>query len=131
MRAWARRRSVWLLPFGTSCCAADLAALFAPPHDLGRFGLRLVHDPSGADAVVIAGRVTRALAPHLLQAFQSMPRPARAIAFGTCACSGGAYDNDEVVPADAVIPVDAYVPGCPPGPESLRRALQQLNWSGS
>ncbi|MCY3735582.1 MAG: NADH-quinone oxidoreductase subunit NuoB [Gemmatimonadaceae bacterium] len=131
MRGWARRRSIWLLPFGTSCCAADLAALFAPPHDFGRFGVRLVHDPSQADAIVIAGRVTRALAPHLLQAFRSMPRPARAVAFGTCACSGGAYDTDQVVSADAVIPVDAYVPGCPPEPGSLRTALQQLNWAGS
>ncbi len=131
MRSWARRRSIGLLPFGTSCCAADLAALFAPPHDMGRFGLRCVHDPLQADVMVIAGRVTRALAPHLLQAFESMARPARVIAFGTCACSGGAYDTAEVMAADAVVPVDAYVPGCPPEPGGLRSALQQLNWSGS
>ena len=69
MRLWARRRSIWILPFGTSCCAADLAALFAPPHDMGRLGIRCVHDPARADALVVAGRVTRALAPHLVHAF--------------------------------------------------------------
>ena len=131
MRVWARRRSVWILPFGTSCCAADLAALFAPPHDMGRLGVRCVHDPARADALVVAGRVTRSLAPHLVQAFQAMARPARVVAFGSCACSGGAYDTEEVVAADEVIPVDSYVPGCPPEPGDLQRALQQLDWSAS
>lgn len=131
MRGWARRRSIWILPFGTSCCAADLAALFAPPHDMGRLGLRCVHDPEQADVLVVAGRVTRTLAPHLVKAFESMARPARVIAFGSCACSGGAYDTGEVVAADAVIPVDSYVPGCPPEPGDLQRALQLLDWSAS
>ena len=131
MRGWARRRSIWILPFGTSCCAADLAALFAPPWDLGRLGMRWVHDPAQADALVVAGRVTRSLAPHLAQVFQSMARPARVIAFGSCACSGGAYDTGEVTAADEVVPVDAYVPGCPPEPGALETALRRLDWPAS
>lgn len=127
MRCWARRRSLWVLPFGTTCCAADLGAIFAPPYDLQRFGVRLVHDPALADVLVVAGRVTRALEPVLRRTFDDMPRPSRVVAFGTCACSGGAFDTEAVVGgADDVVPVDAYLPGCPPEPEALQQALRQL-----
>lgn len=127
MLRWARRRSLWVLPFGTTCCAADLAAAFAPPFDLGRLGVRLVHDAALADVLVVAGRVTRALEPVLRRTFDGMAMPRRVIAFGSCACSGGACATPAVVPgADAVVPVDAYVPGCPPEPEDLQAALQQL-----
>jgi NADH-quinone oxidoreductase subunit B len=128
MRAWARRRSLWVLPFGTTCCAADLAAAFAPGCDLNRFGASWVHDASLADVLVVAGRITRAIAPVLLRTYDDMPLPRRVIAFGTCACSGGAFDTDEVVGgADEVIPVDAYVPGCPPEPDALHDALARLD----
>jgi NADH-quinone oxidoreductase subunit B len=127
MRRWALRRSLWILPFGTTCCAADLAAVFAPGLDLGRLGTRLVHDAAQADVLVVAGRVTRALAPELRKLFDSMPEPKRVIAFGACACTGGAWVGDEVPGgADEVIPVDAYVPGCPPPPEALMGALSRI-----
>ena len=127
MRAWARRRSLWVLPFGTTCCAADLAGAFAPPYDLWRLGVRWVHDPALADVLVVAGRVTRGLAPLLRDTFEAMPEPRAVVAFGTCACSGGAFVGDEVPGgADVVIPVDAYVAGCPPPPGALAEALQQL-----
>lgn len=124
MRAWARRRSLWVLPFGTTCCAADLAAAFGPPHDLSRTGAQLVHDPSLADVLIVAGRVTRALAPDLRRLYDSMPTPRGVIAFGSCACTGGAWIGEEVPGgADSVVPVQAYVPGCPPPPQALQQAL--------
>jgi len=51
----------------------------------------------------------------------------RVLAFGACATSGGPYwDAPSVVPGvDALIPVSRYVPGCPPGPDSLIAALRR------
>ncbi|HJP33742.1 MAG TPA: NADH-quinone oxidoreductase subunit NuoB [Candidatus Latescibacteria bacterium] len=127
MHGWVRRRSVWILPFGTTCCAADLPAAFGPDHDLGRHGARLVYDAAQADVLVVAGRVTRALAPDLRRLYDAMHEPRGVIAFGTCACSGGAWVGEEIPGgADVVIPVDAYVPGCPPPPEMLADALSRL-----
>jgi len=127
MRAWARRNSLWILPFGTTCCAADLTAAFGPAHDLGRTGASLVHDAALADVLVVAGRVTRALAPDLRQLYNSMHAPKGVIAFGSCACTGGAWVGEEVPGGvDMVIPVDAYVPGCPPPPEALHDALARV-----
>lgn len=127
MRSWARHRSLWILPFGTTCCAADLAAVFGPDHDLGRLGARLVYEPAQADVLVVAGRVTRALAPELRRLFDGMYEPRGVIAFGACACTGGAWVGKEVPGgADTVIPVNTYVPGCPPPPDALVQALTQV-----
>ncbi|MCC6508101.1 MAG: hypothetical protein IT423_03275, partial [Pirellulaceae bacterium] len=46
---------------------------------------------------------------------------------GACACSGGVFDTYAVVQGiDRFIPVDVYIPGCPPRPEQLIRAILDL-----
>jgi NADH-quinone oxidoreductase subunit B len=49
------------------------------------------------------------------------------MAFGTCASSGGFYDNYTTLPGiDKVIPCDIYIPGCPPRPEAVLDGLMLL-----
>ena len=56
---WARRNSLWPMPFGTACCAIEMMASYASRFDLARFGMeRMSFSPRQADLLICAGRVT-------------------------------------------------------------------------
>ena len=49
---------------------------------------------------------------------------------GACASSAGMFNNYALVAgADKFLPVDVYVPGCPPGPETLLHGIGTLRES--
>jgi NADH-quinone oxidoreductase subunit B len=118
---WARRNSLWPMPFGTACCAIEMMATFATKYDMARFGMeRMSFSPRQADLLICAGRVAYKMAPVLRKIWDQMPQPKWSISMGACASTGGVFDVYSMVQGiDTVIPVDVYVPGCPPRPEGL------------
>jgi len=125
---WARRNSIWPMPFGTACCAIEMMATYGSKYDIARFGMeRLSFSPRQADLMIVAGRVTYKLAPVMRRIWDQMPQPKWCISMGACASSGGMFDNYTIVQGiDQIVPVDVYVPGCPPRPEGLIYALMMV-----
>lgn len=125
---WARRNSLWPMPFGTACCAIEMMASAASNQDLARFGMeRMAFSPRQADVLICAGRVPYKLAPVLRRIWDQMPQPKWCVSMGACASSGGVFDVYSMVQGiDTIIPVDVYVPGCPPRPEGLIYGLMMI-----
>ncbi|HMN97745.1 MAG TPA: NADH-quinone oxidoreductase subunit B family protein [Phycisphaerales bacterium] len=125
---WARRSSVWPLPFATACCGIELMATAASRFDIARFGSEAMRfSPRQADLLIVAGRVAVKMMPVLQRIYLQMTEPKWVISMGACASTGGVFDTYAVVQGvDQFIPVDVYVPGCPPRPEMLIEGLMTI-----
>jgi len=124
---WARTGSLWPMTFGLACCAIEMMATGASHHDLDRFGIIFRASPRQADVLIVAGTVTKKMAPMVRRVYDQMPEPRYVIAMGSCACSGGVFRTYSTVQGcDEFLPVDVYIPGCPPRPEALMYGLMKL-----
>jgi NADH-quinone oxidoreductase subunit B len=125
---WCRKYSLWPMPFATACCGIELMAAGASRFDIARFGAEVMRfSPRQCDLMIVAGRVAMKMMPVLQRIWLQMPEPKWCISMGACASTGGIFDTYAVVQGvDRFIPVDVYIPGCPPRPEQILRALMDI-----
>ena len=125
---WARRSSVWPMPFATACCGIELMSTACSRYDLARFGAEVMRfSPRQSDLLIVAGRVGVKMMPVLQRMYEQMTEPKWVISMGACASTGGVFDTYACVQGvDQYIPVDVYVPGCPPRPEMLIEAIMTI-----
>ena len=126
---WGRRNSIWPLQFGLACCAIEMIAAGCSRFDLSRFGAEVFRpSPRQADLMIVAGTVTKKMAPQVVRLWNQMPEPKYCIAMGACAIAGGPFKQGYNVLKgnDRFVPVDVHIPGCPPRPEALVHAIMTL-----
>jgi NADH-quinone oxidoreductase subunit B len=113
---------------GLACCSIEMMASGTGRFDLARFGMEVFRaSPRQADLMLINGRMSHKMATVVRQVYDQMAEPKWAISMGSCASSGGIFNNYAIVQGvDHVVPVDIYIPGCPPRPEMLIHAILEL-----
>jgi Ni,Fe-hydrogenase III small subunit len=109
-------------------CEIEIGQAFGPVYDAERYGARVVASPRHADVLLVTGPVTRNMAGPLRSTYEAAAEPRVVVAVGDCAIDcgvfAGAYGVQGAV--DEVVPVDLRVPGCPPEPDAIIRALRQV-----
>lgn len=125
---WCRKNSLWPMPMGISCCAIEMMSFAGPRFDVARFGSEVFRfSPRQSDLMIVAGTVTYKMAKVVRKIYDQMPEPKWVISMGACASTGGMYRTYSVVQGiDLFVPVDVYVAGCPPRPDSVLKALIEL-----
>lgn len=125
---WSRVRAMWPVLFGLACCAIEMMVAQSSDYDMSRFGMELMRaSPRQSDLMIVAGRLTRKMAPVLRRIYDQMPEPKYVISLGDCSSCGGIFNNYAIVPGvDEIVPVDVYIAGCPPRPEALIHGILTL-----
>ena len=115
-----------VIELGLACCGVEASAVDLVSN--AGHPVEVAHGIDGESHIlVIAGTVTYQLAAVITDAYSALSKPKVVVAFGACAITGGPYwDSYSVISgADHIVPIDIHVPGCPPRPEDLARALVQ------
>jgi NADH-quinone oxidoreductase subunit B len=124
----ARKNSLWYMLFGTACCAIELMQTAGPRTDADRFGIIPRATPRQSDTLILAGTITYKMASRIRLLYDQMPEPRYVIAMGSCACTGGLFQESYSVVkgGDLFLPVDVYIAGCPPRSEALMEGLMLI-----
>ncbi len=127
---WCFKKSVWVYHVnagGCNGCDIEILDALTPYYDVERFGIKLVHTPRHADALLVAGPVTRQVRERVLRIYEATPDPKLVIGVGSCAMGGGIWHNSYATLGGLgnVLPVAIYIPGCPPRPEAILYGVAQ------
>lgn len=109
-------------------CELEINALNNSFYDIERFGIRFVASPRHADVLLVTGPVTGNMREALERTYRATPGPKWVVAVGDCAANGGCFAGSYAVVGGVseVVPVDLHVPGCPPPPLDILKALLVL-----
>ena len=111
-----------------NACELEIHALNNAFYDIERFGFRFVASPRHADVLLVTGPPTLNMCEALARTYAATPAPKWVVASGACAAGSGVFAGSYAVKngVAAVLPVDLVVPGCPPSPAALMKALLAL-----
>ena len=111
-----------------NACEMEMNALTNSVYDVERFGIHIAASPRHADALVVTGPVTVNMERALKDVYKQTPDPKLVIALGDCAINCGVFKGSYAVtgPVERHIPVDVHIPGCPPRPVEILKALADI-----
>jgi Ni,Fe-hydrogenase III small subunit/NAD-dependent dihydropyrimidine dehydrogenase PreA subunit len=113
---------------GCNGCELELNACSNVNFDMGRFGIDIVASPRHADGIIITGPITENMGKALEDAYLSTPDPKIIILAGTCAISGGVFQDSKSLNRELLekYKIDLYIPGCPVHPLTVINGILEF-----
>jgi NADH:ubiquinone oxidoreductase subunit B-like Fe-S oxidoreductase len=97
---WSRTNAMWPMLFGLACCAIEMMSAQSADYDMSRFGMELMRpSPRQSDLMIVAGRVSRKMAPVLRRLYDQMPEPSGWWRWATAARAAGCSTTTPSFPA--------------------------------
>ena len=108
-----------------NACELEINALNNLYYNLEGLGIKFVARPRHADMLLVTGPVSKNMEQALRRTYDATPAPKLVVAVGDCGCTGGIFGENyaSLGRVENVIPVNVAVPGCPPSPEDIMRAI--------
>ncbi|MDR3599756.1 MAG: NADH-quinone oxidoreductase subunit NuoB [Desulfosporosinus sp.] len=109
-------------------CDWEMAALGNSLYDHQHFGIDFVASPRHADLLMCTGPGSTQLLNAARETYEAMAKPKWVMAVGDCAINGGVFKGAYATEGgiDGILQVDIKVPGCPPKPDDLIKALLEF-----
>lgn len=116
------------LSAGCNACDVQILECLAPRYGLSKLGVEVVEEPEKANVLILTGAGTIKGKEELLKTYEKINQPKIVIAIGNCSVSKNIFDKGYPIvgPPDQLIPVNYYVPGCPPRPQAIVKAVADI-----
>src|SRR3989337_4233268 len=73
--SWGRRSALWPMTFGLACCAIEMISAGCSRYEQARFGIVFRTTPRQSDVLLVAGTMTKKMAPAVKRLYDQMPEP--------------------------------------------------------
>jgi Ni,Fe-hydrogenase III small subunit/ferredoxin len=116
------------LSAGCNGCDVQVLECLVPRYRLAELNVDVVSNPEEANVLILTGGVNVKGKEELIKTYEKINPPKIVIAVGNCALTKEIFDKGYpmVGPPDQIIPVNFYVPGCPPRPQAIVKAVAQI-----
>jgi Ni,Fe-hydrogenase III small subunit len=116
------------LSAGCNGCDVQILECLAPRYRLTELGVEVVEEPERANVLVLTGGMNIKGRDELLKAYEKINPPKIVVAVGNCALTKEIFDKSYMLigPPDQMIPVNYYIPGCPPRPQAIIKAIAEI-----
>lgn len=116
------------LSAGCNGCDVQVLECLVPRYRLADLNVEVVSNPEEANVLILTGGVNIKGKEELIKTYEKINPPKIVIAVGNCALTKEIFDKGYpmVGPPDQIVPVNFYIPGCPPRPQAIVKAVAQI-----
>lgn len=116
------------LSAGCNACDVEVLECLVPRYGLVNLGVEVVEEPEKANVLILTGAGTIKGEKALLEVYEKINPPKIVVAVGNCSITKNIFDKGYPIigPPNKLVPVNYYIPGCPPRPQAIIKAIADI-----